>query len=909
MIKANFKAYDSYVTDSLYQWDLNQVLTVTGLNLAVVPEVHFSNANMDRAIVRQSAMVNHVVSVGIPNSLLQDPLTIEADIGIYEGDTFKVVEKVLIPVKPKKRPLDYKIETSDEEIYSFEQLKNHIANMTTKAETSLISARIDTIIANANKTEGNSELVDIRVGADGKTYDSAGTSVRSQFNRVFNNLNALDNGKIDYNPVWSNGEITNSGDAADNALYVRTDFINISELEKSVFTINGFTLNLFFYDKDYNYVIRFDYTNNFIFTNARPTCAYVRLCVLKAYVDNLSIIKDTEFKKSVKNVAVANIKNLFDADTLIRKQYYDPTTQTFINYDSWSRFEFDNDTDENVSYAVYKVVGGKWVEYEKAWLAYVDENYNLVSYSNRQMYHAGGKLSTFVIYNYYDAGKVVISMPTADIEGIFVCKTSDIENVPIDSANIIHSVSLHNETVTLDSYRLINITKPYVEYDTFYNQYMYFKFNSIEFEINGKPVIYEFENVKSDGFSISQHSTTSFMENVAWCAKTNNLALDCVNRKIVAVTNIEKHHILLLSYDEETKAFTGALADYYRKSLLNPIIENQNDLSLEVKLQCDETENELYSLVNNDRFVFGYYGDAHSYGYEYSNAYDATVMAIDRVDKHLNLDGIICAGDSVLSKGDKYTALRKVLSKFSNRDKLIYCEGNHDRWAEDPILSRAEYFNLVLRHHKDNKNISLNDGRAYYYRDYPDKKIRIVVCTLYNNDDSNYDNVAGYDVEQMEWLANDALKISNDYHVIIVTHSAPIYTSEGFLSNTENMPNREVFTAIIESFVNGTSVTIDSTVTTDPYSEYTITTDFIEQGLGNIVGVFTGHNHRDIIMRRNGINYISIACGYNDIAMYGTERKAREYSEIAFDIVILDTHEKTVTLKRFGFGNDREFTY
>lgn len=128
MIKANFNAYDSYVTDSLYQWDLNQVLTVTGLNLAVVPEVHFSNANMERAIVRQSDMVNHVVSVEIPNSLLQDPLTIEADIGIYEGDTFKSLYLITIPIQARSMPLDYTLTVSDDEVYSFNALENKLEN-------------------------------------------------------------------------------------------------------------------------------------------------------------------------------------------------------------------------------------------------------------------------------------------------------------------------------------------------------------------------------------------------------------------------------------------------------------------------------------------------------------------------------------------------------------------------------------------------------------------------------------------------------------------------------------------------------------------------------------------------------------------------------------------------------------
>lgn len=212
MIKANFKTYATYVTDSLNQWDLNQVLQVTGLNLTTVPEVHFSNANTDRAIVRQATMANQVVSVGVPNSLLQDPLRIYAHIGIYEGDTFKVVELVEIPVNPRKRPADYQIQGNDEEVYSFKQLENALANRATKAETNALSARIDTIVANKNNTNGNSELVDMRVGADGTTYASAGAAVREQVGMVRDDQLAFDHdGSVTFAAfaAWKVGGMTN----------------------------------------------------------------------------------------------------------------------------------------------------------------------------------------------------------------------------------------------------------------------------------------------------------------------------------------------------------------------------------------------------------------------------------------------------------------------------------------------------------------------------------------------------------------------------------------------------------------------------------------------------------------------------------------------------------------------------
>ena len=174
MIKANFSAYSTYVTDSLNQWDINQSLSVSGLNLTKAPEIHFSNANVDRAIVRQSTMTDQVVTVSIPNSLLQDPLTIKAHIGIYEGNTFKVVELVEIPVKPRKRPADYQLEDTDGEVYSFKALENALANKAT-------NARVDNIVANANKTEGNSELIDGRLGEDGVVYSTLGQAIRTQF--------------------------------------------------------------------------------------------------------------------------------------------------------------------------------------------------------------------------------------------------------------------------------------------------------------------------------------------------------------------------------------------------------------------------------------------------------------------------------------------------------------------------------------------------------------------------------------------------------------------------------------------------------------------------------------------------------------------------------------------------------
>ena len=118
----------TYTVEPLYQWDVNQGLVIYGLSLASVPEVHFTNALMGKAIVRQATMDKAgVISVEVPNSLLQKPYSLQAYICTYEGSTFETQYKIEIPVKPRSKPEDYTLE-DDPEVYSFNALENQVVN-------------------------------------------------------------------------------------------------------------------------------------------------------------------------------------------------------------------------------------------------------------------------------------------------------------------------------------------------------------------------------------------------------------------------------------------------------------------------------------------------------------------------------------------------------------------------------------------------------------------------------------------------------------------------------------------------------------------------------------------------------------------------------------------------------------
>ena len=184
MIRANFSAYGSYVTDSLYQWDKNQDLVISGINISTAPEIHFSNIEMERALVRQSILEDGVITVRIPNSLLQTSYTIKVYIGVYEGETFKIIETIEIPIIAKTKPADYTLDVDDEEVYSFKKLEN------------LVDQAIE------DMTDANAETLENAIEISGNAVARL-EEIKSEINTTLNEQNET----IDQNTETSNSAL------------------------------------------------------------------------------------------------------------------------------------------------------------------------------------------------------------------------------------------------------------------------------------------------------------------------------------------------------------------------------------------------------------------------------------------------------------------------------------------------------------------------------------------------------------------------------------------------------------------------------------------------------------------------------------------------------------------------------
>lgn len=121
-----------YTVDSLFQWDKNQMLYIYGVTGVKSPEIHFANDEMGRTIVRTPSVDSKgVISVEVPNSLLQKSFDIKVYICGYEGETFKTYYKIIVPVKARTKPSDYTLDPNDGEVYSFNKVEKELAEVKT----------------------------------------------------------------------------------------------------------------------------------------------------------------------------------------------------------------------------------------------------------------------------------------------------------------------------------------------------------------------------------------------------------------------------------------------------------------------------------------------------------------------------------------------------------------------------------------------------------------------------------------------------------------------------------------------------------------------------------------------------------------------------------------------------------
>lgn len=185
MIKAQFKSYGSYVTDSVYQWDLNQKLSISGLVMSSAPVIAYSSKAVKKAIIVQSKIVDGVINCDIPNALLQFDNDITAHLCSLENKQYKAVEKMIIPVIKRAMPADY-LFTDNVPILTYEAIEadiQHFYNLgksytdSAKSEIDIERKRIDNLVKdttdNVVEYKADNFLMSCKSDAQASTTETA----------------------------------------------------------------------------------------------------------------------------------------------------------------------------------------------------------------------------------------------------------------------------------------------------------------------------------------------------------------------------------------------------------------------------------------------------------------------------------------------------------------------------------------------------------------------------------------------------------------------------------------------------------------------------------------------------------------------------------------------------------------
>ncbi|QDZ69400.1 metallophosphoesterase family protein [Pediococcus pentosaceus] len=291
------------------------------------------------------------------------------------------------------------------------------------------------------------------------------------------------------------------------------------------------------------------------------------------------------------------------------------------------------------------------------------------------------------------------------------------------------------------------------------------------------------------------------------------------------------------------------------------------------------------------------------------------------------VDAVIFNGDNINNGGggDKATAnylvqdfSTTVRSLVDSDTPVLINKGNHDNNYKDAtvfddarslpsqILSNAELAHYFGYDVKDDRIV--RDGNsAYCYIELPNN-VRMYVLDSYDTPetldkdgylDFNARQNSIYGQKQLQWLAN-TLDVSKT--TVLFAHN-PVEQVFG-TGNAGNEVNHDVLHQLLNAFVSGGNGTINGATG--------ITVKYTFDKAGTIAGVFTGHLHKSSMVVDHTINYVQTTCQ----AVYADNDHQEErnnkfgtWQEDAFDVIEIDPVKKHVKLKRYGYGEDREYDY
>lgn len=263
---------------------------------------------------------------------------------------------------------------------------------------------------------------------------------------------------------------------------------------------------------------------------------------------------------------------------------------------------------------------------------------------------------------------------------------------------------------------------------------------------------------------------------------------------------------------------------------------------------------------------------------------------------------VITKARSVLDRTDVFVQIG------NHEDNSVFKKATVDRLTEDDLLECYDFTSNRFGE-KRYKDIS-----PYCYKDYPEFNLRVISLAGFENPDV-YDGEGNvkypratasvFDINQINWLVNDALIVPRNYATVIFNHSPLLNFFKNTPYNYMTNVNHDLVEGVINAFATGSKFNGIGTNIDFPAE---INADFTVQGKRDLIGIFCGHEHWDAdnkIEMVNSIRSVERTCNIS----VGNNREIGTINQYAFDVIEINTVKRTVNFNRFGQGENLKFNY
>ena len=339
------------------------------------------------------------------------------------------------------------------------------------------------------------------------------------------------------------------------------------------------------------------------------------------------------------------------------------------------------------------------------------------------------------------------------------------------------------------------------------------------------------------------------------------------------------------------------------------ITSDKLDPEIEIGLtRRDVMNNEIKSLLLQSRYVGG---DPEASDYaspltllHFSDIH-ADADALNRIYsdcEDMDIDDKICTGDIVRGQMAWISSSAVTYNDAQNipnwwKPDIMITVGNHDTAAYDGknkkliwnYLTMAQCDQYLIAPFEANWGVTHTAGTSYYYKDYTDSKVRLIVI-----DGMLYDVEGSQDaVSQTAWLGNllDGA-IADGLHVLIATHGI----ATGAHAKSCTFSKRGTYTS-------------NQTIQYTPPDITELVRTKINNGL-HFVGYLCGHLHQDFVwdVYNDGTQLMyCITCASSSALQSRNSDQGRDATADAYNLVTIDTKNQLVKLIRGGGANSDKY--